>query len=330
MTSTRRRTGRRSALAALALGTLALPRIAGAQAGYPDRPLRVLVGFPAGSTGDMLMRIIAPRLGELLGQPIVVDNRPGAGSSIAADAVAHSRPDGYTLLLSTTANVINPSLFRNLGFDFASDLVPVLALSEAPALVVTHAASAVKDIATLIAAAKAKPDGITFASSGNGTFTHLYGELFNQSTGVRLMHVPYRGSSPAITDLLAGRVDLQFTPASTVVPQVLAGRLRALGVIGRRRMVALPDVPTLTEARVPGFEAALWFGLNAPRGTPPAVVQRLAAAFSEVLLQPAVREQLAAQSIEPLSSDPAGFAALIASEQEKWARVIQAADIKPE
>ncbi|MES2185486.1 MAG: tripartite tricarboxylate transporter substrate binding protein [Pseudomonadota bacterium] len=312
--------------AAVALGSGA----AGAQAAWPNQAVRVVVGFPAGTTGDLLMRIVAPKLGEALGQPVLVENRPGAGSSIAADAVAHARPDGYTLLLSTTANVINPSLFPKLPFDFVKDLVPVMVVGEAPALLVTSVSSPVTTVAGLVAAAKAKPGAMTFASSGNGTFTHLYGELFNQQAGVQLLHVPYKGSSQAVTDLLAGQVDLLFTPASTVIPHVKAGKLRALGTIGHRRLAALPDVPTFAEAHVAGFDSALWFGLNAPRGTPPAVVQRLAKEVTRVLALPEVREQLTAQSIDAVASSPASFGNLIRDEGKKWAAVIKAADIKVE
>jgi len=301
-----------------------------AQGAYPDKPVHVVVGFPAGTTGDLLMRIVAPKLGEALGQPVLVENRPGAGSSIAADAVAHARPDGYTLLLSTTANVINPSLFPKLGFDFTKDLVPVMVVGEAPALLVTSMSSSVSSLPGLMAAARARPGAMTFASSGNGTFTHLYGELFNQQAGVKLMHVPYKGSSQAVTDLLAGQVDLLFTPASTVIPHVKAGKLRALGTIGHRRLAALPDVPTFGEMNIPGFDSALWFGLHAPHGTPPAVVQRLAREVTRVLALPEVREQLSAQSIDAVASTPASFAALIRDEGHKWATVIKAADIKPE
>jgi tripartite-type tricarboxylate transporter receptor subunit TctC len=301
-----------------------------AQGAYPDKPVQVVVGFPAGTTGDLLIRILAPKLGEALGQPVLVENRPGAGSSIAANEVAHARPDGYTLLLSTTANVINPSLFTRLGFDFTKDLVPVAVVGEAPVLLVAAISSSVTSLPGLVAAAKARPGTMTFASSGIGTITHLYGEMFNQQTGVKLLHVPYKGSSQAVTDLLAGRVDLLFSPASTVTPYVKAGKLRALGTIGHRRLAALPEVPTFAEMNIPGFDSALWFGLNAPRGTPPAVVQRLAEAVTRVLALPEVRKQLSAQSVDVVPSTPASFAALIRDDGKKWATVIKTADIKPE
>uniref|UniRef100_UPI002606393B tripartite tricarboxylate transporter substrate-binding protein n=1 Tax=Limnohabitans sp. Rim8 TaxID=1100718 RepID=UPI002606393B len=254
-----------------------------AQAGYPNKPVRVVIGFPAGTTGDVVMRILAPLLGDLMGQAVIVENRPGAGSSIAAEAIARARPDGYTLLLSTTANVINPSLYPGLSFDFLRDLTPVTMLGEAPALLVGHPSLNAKSLTELVALAKTRPDSMSFASSGNGTFTHLYGELFNQTQGVRLTHIPYKGSSQALTDLLAGRVSLLFSPASTVMAHVKAGTLKAFGLIGRQRLAALPDVPSFAEVGIADFESALWFGLNAPAGTPADIVERLGKDLATVL-----------------------------------------------
>ena len=301
-----------------------------AQGGYPNKAVRVVIGFPAGTTGDVVMRIVAPLLGELLGQPVIVENRPGAGSSIAAESVARSRPDGYALLLSTTANVINPSLYPGLSFDFLRDLMPVALLGEAPALLVGHPGLAAKTLPELVALARTRPDSMSFASSGNGTFTHLYGELFNQTQGVHLTHIPYKGSSQALTDLMAGRVSLLFSPASTVIPHVKAGTLKAFGLIGRQRLPALPDVPTFAEAGIPGFESALWFGLNAPAGTPPEIVERLGKDLATVLARPDVRAQLAAQSFNTLPGGVAPFADLLSRESGKWSRVVKAANIKPD
>lgn len=301
-----------------------------AQAGYPNKPVRVVIGFPAGTTGDVVMRILAPLLGDLMGQPVIVENRPGAGSSIAAEAIARSRPDGYTLLLSTTANVINPSLYPGLSFDFLRDLTPVTMLGEAPALLVGHPSLNAKTLPELVALAKARPDSMSFASSGNGTFTHLYGELFNQTQGVRLTHIPYKGSSQALTDLLAGRVSLLFTPASTVMPHVKAGTLKAFGLIGRQRLAALPDVPSFAEAGIADFESALWFGLNAPAGTPADIVERLGKDLTTVLARPDLRAQLSAQSFNTLPAGVAPFADLLSKETGKWSRIVKAANIKPD
>lgn len=301
-----------------------------AQAGYPNKPVRVVIGFPAGTTGDVVMRILAPLLGDLMGQPVIVENRPGAGSSIAAEAIARSRPDGYTLLLSTTANVINPSLYPGLSYDFLRDLTPVTMLGEAPALLVGHPSLNAKTLPELVALAKARPESMSFASSGNGTFTHLYGELFNQTQGVRLTHIPYKGSSQALTDLLAGRVSLLFTPASTVMAHVKAGTLKAFGLIGRQRLTALPDVPSFAETGIADLESALWFGLNAPAGTPIDIVERLGKDLTTVLARPDVRAQLSAQSFNTLPGGVAPFADLLSKETGKWSRIVKAANIKPD
>lgn len=301
-----------------------------AQAGYPNKPVRVVIGFPAGTTGDVVMRILAPLLGDLMGQAVIVENRPGAGSSIAAEAIARARPDGYTLLLSTTANVINPSLYPGLSFDFLRDLTPVTMLGEAPALLVGHPSLNAKSLPELVALAKTRPDSMSFASSGNGTFTHLYGELFNQTQGVRLTHIPYKGSSQALTDLLAGRVSLLFSPASTVMAHVKAGTLKAFGLIGRQRLAALPDVPSFAEVGIADFESALWFGLNAPAGTPADIVERLGKDLATVLARPDVRAQLTAQSFNTLPGGVAPFADLLSKETGKWSRIVKAANIKPD
>jgi len=312
----------------IAMMALAGVSLASAQGLYPDKPVKIIIGFPPGTTGDVILRIVAPKLGESLGQPIVIENRPGAGSSIAAEAVARSRADGYTLLLSTTANVINASLVPGLSFDFLRDLIPVTLLAEVPVLLVGHPTASPKALPELIAAAKTKPDAMSYASSGNGTITHLYGELFNQTVGVHLTHIPYKGSSQALIDLLAGRVALLFTPASTVLPHIKAGLLTALGIIGQQRLPALPDTPLFAEAGIAGFDSALWFGLNAPAGTPPEVVERIGKELTRILARPDIKAQLAAQSINTLPGGSAHFSALLLKENTKWAAVIKSAKIK--
>jgi tripartite-type tricarboxylate transporter receptor subunit TctC len=308
---------------------LGLAALVPAHAAYPDRPIKIVVGFPPGSAGDLIARALAPRLGESLGQAVIVENRTGAGSSIAAESVVRSPADGYTLLLSTTANVINQSVSGSaLKFDFMRDLVPVILIAENPVLLVAPVASAYSNVAALIVAAKAAPGKITFASSGNGTFTHLYGELFNQSAGIKLTHVPYRGSTQALTDVLSGQVDLSFTPATPVLGQIKGGRLKALAVIGRNRMAALPDVPTFAEAGIPGFDLALWFGLHAPAGTPPAVIDKLSRELARLLESADIKGTLAAQSIYVVGDGPARFAEQIGRENMQWARIVKAADIK--
>lgn len=318
-------------VACLLLGALALLAAAGAlsQGSYPDKPVKIVVGFPPGTTGDVIARLMAPKLAEGLGQQILIENKPGAGSSIAAEAVARAPADGYTLLLSTIANTINPSMGK-LSFDFAHDLAPVALLAEAPGLLVAHPSAGVQNVHELIAAARARPGAILYGSSGNGTFTHLYGELFNLASEVKLVHVPYKGSSQALTDLLAGRIQLLFTPASTVIPHVKAGTLTALGAIGRQRLAALPKVPTLSESGIPGFEASLWFGLNAPAGTPRNVIERLNREVNRVLALPEVKGPLAAQSIDAVPGTSDAFATLIRKDTEKWARVVKTAGVKSE
>jgi tripartite-type tricarboxylate transporter receptor subunit TctC len=296
------------------------------QAGWPSKPVRIVVGFPPGTTGDILARIAAPRMSESLGEPVLVENRPGAGSSIAAEAVAKSAPDGYTLLLSTIANAINPSLYK-LGFDFSRDLAAVALLADVAGLLAAHP-SAPPTVQALISAAKASPGRISYASSGNGTVTHLWGEMLNGSGGIKLVHVPYKGSSQAVTDLLGGNVALLFTPASTVIPHVAAGKLAALAVIGRRRLAALPDVPTMTELGVAGFESGLWFGLNAPAGTPAPVIERLNAEARRAFGLAEVKAQLAAQGIDAVPGSPEAFAAFIRQETDKWARVVRESGAK--
>lgn len=315
--------------AAALLAATALPAVP-VRAAYPDKPIQVFVGFPAGSAGDLLARTLAPRLAERLRQPVVVDNRTGAGSSIAAEVVARAPADGYTLLLSTSANVINQSVSRGLKFDFARDLAPVMLVGENPVVLVGVSTTASRSLAALILRAKALPDRMTYASSGNGTFTHLYGELFNLTAGVKITHVPYRGSVPATTDLLAGVVDMSFTPVTPVLQHIKSGRLKAYAVIGKSRMAALPDVPTFAEAGIAGFDSALWFGLSAPAGTPPAVIERLDMELRQVLKLPEVKSQLDAQGIAIVGDGPVKFRQLIARENTQWARIVRAADIKAE
>jgi len=324
---------RRVALRGLLMGGVGLgaaPAVLAADAPgpYPEKPVHIIVGFPAGTTGDVIARVMAVPLARLLGQQVIVDNRPGAGSSIAAETVAHAPPDGYSLLLSTIANTINPSLY-SLSFDFARDLAGISLLAESPALLAAHPA-APATVRAIIASEKAGAGRLRYASSGNGTVTHLYGELFNLATGSRLAHVPYKGSSQAVADVVAGRVELLFSPASTVVPLVKAGKLNAVAAIGRGRIAALPDVPAMSEAGVEGFESGLWFGLNAPRATAAAIVARLNHDVAGALSSAEVREQLKAQSIEPATGTPQDFERFIARDTEKWARVVKAANVHVE
>jgi tripartite-type tricarboxylate transporter receptor subunit TctC len=312
----------------LSLLTIAIS-FAQAQTRYPDKPVRIVVGFPPGTSTDTLTRVVATRLSDALGQPLVVENKPGAGSSIAAEGVARSAPDGYTLLASSSANTVNPALYK-LSFDFERDLAPIGMIAEAPLLLIAHPSAGVKSVQQVIAAAKTKPGSLAYGSSGVGSFVHLNGELFKINTGIDLAHVPYKGSSQAIADLLSGQIPLLFTPASTAIPHVKAGKAVALGVISPRRSPALPDVPTMAEAGVRGSEAALWSGLHAPAGTPREVVARLNVELQKVLANPEVKAQFAAQSNDPLPGSPEQFANVIREDVQRWARVVKTAGIKSE
>ncbi len=297
-----------------------------AQVAYPASPIKIVVGFPPGVPGDVMARILAPKLAEGLGQPVIVENKPGAGSSIGADYVAKSPPDGYTLYISSIANSVNHNV-NKLPFHFLNDLAPISLVADVPGLLVAHP-SVPANLKDFIAAAKAKPEAFSYGSSGPGTSTHLYGELFNLATGTKLTHIPYKGSSQALTDLLGGQIQVMFTPGSTVLANVKAGQIRALAAIGQRRMPALPDVPTFAEQGIAGYEAAFWFGLNAPAGTPAPVISRLNREMVRVLAMADVRDQLLAQGIEPVSSSTERFGQFMREDVEKWARVVKAAGVR--
>jgi len=297
-----------------------------AQPAYPNKPIKLIVEFPPGSVADIVARIVGPKLGDGLGQPVVVENKPGAGGSIGAGFVVHSAPDGYTLLLSGANDTSNASLYK-LSFNVARDLAPIALIGESPGLLVAHP-SGPNGVRELITAANANPGHILYASSSPGTIAHLWGELFGLETGAKLTHIPYKGAAPATVDLLAGRVTVQFAPASTVVSHVKAGKLKALATIGRQRLEALPDVPTIAELGIKGFDAALWLGLSAPAGTPQAVIERLNRETVRVLDLPELKSQFAAQSINLLPSTSEQYGTLIRQDMEKWAKVIRTANIK--
>jgi tripartite-type tricarboxylate transporter receptor subunit TctC len=294
---------------------------------YPVRPVKIIVGFGAGASADIAARVIAEKMGEILGQQFVIENRPGGGSNIATEYVARAPKDGYTLLCGTVANTINTTLSSNLTFDFAKDFAPVALTVTLPNILVVHPSLGVDSVPALISLAKAKPDQIFFGSSGVGTSPHLSGELFNQMAGIKLVHVPYPGSAQAVTDLLAGRVQVMFSPASTVLPQVGAGKLEALASTEIRRTSAAPDLSTMDEAGLPGFDTSVWFGLLAPAGTPPQVIATLNRAVNEALASEDVLARLRVQGMDPLGGTPQDFAHTIASETDKWARVISAARV---
>jgi len=295
---------------------------------YPVRPIRVVVGFSAGSGADISARVVGQRMSQILGQQIVVENKTGAGSSLAADLVARAPKDGYTLLMATIANVINAVVTPNLSFDFRKDFAPVVRLTTTPNILVVHPSVGVKSVKELIDLAKAKPDQLSFASSGVATGTHLAAELFKVMTGVKMVHVPYAGSPQAVTDLLAGRVQVFFSPASTVLQHVREGKLVALASTEARRAAMAPDLPTMAEAGLPGFETGLWFGLVAPAGTPKEIIDKLARAGNEALKTDEVGKALAPQGIDLVGGSPEEFAHYLDSEMKRWATVAEAAGLK--
>jgi tripartite-type tricarboxylate transporter receptor subunit TctC len=310
---------------------IALPvvsRIAWAQT-YPARPVRIVVGLTAGSASDIVARIMGQWLSERLGQQFIVENRPGAGTNIAAEAVVRSIPDGYTLLLAASPNAINASLYDKLSFNFISDIAPVAAISREPNVIVVNPSLPTRTVPELIAYAKANPGRINMASAGNGTTSHLAGELFKMMTGVNMVHVPYRGGGPALTDLLAGQVQVFFPPMVVPVGQIRAGKLRALAVTTATRSEALPDVPTVGEF-VPGYEASVWFGLGVPKGTPAEVINRLNQETNAALTDIKIKVRMAESGGTVLPGSPADFGKLIAEETDKWSKVVREANIKPE
>ena len=314
----------------LAAGAAALPavsRFAWAQA-YPARPVRIVVTFPAGSTSDILARPMAQWLQERLGQPFVVDNRPGAGGTIGTEAVVRASPDGYTLLLISGAHTVNATLYDKLSFNFIRDIAPVAGISRETGAMVVNPSVPAQTVPDFIAYAKANPGKINMASAGIGSSTHVAGELFKMMTGVTMVHVPYRGSPPALTDLLGGQVQVYFGPIAGSIEYVRAGTLRALAVTTAKRSEALPALPTVGEF-VPGYEASAVWGLGAPRNTPAGIVDKLNKETNAGLADPKIKAQLELGGTV-LAGSPTDFGKLIADETERWAKVIRFANIKPE
>lgn len=297
---------------------------------YPVKPVRVISGFPPGSGADITARLVGQKLGEALGQQFLIDNRPGAGSNIAAELAAKAAPDGYTIFIGTVANAINATLYAKLPFEFARDFAPVTLATSAPNVLVVHPSLPVKTVQELIAFARARPGQINYGSAGTGTAPHLSAELFKSMAGITLVHIPYKGSPPAVTDLMGGQVTMMFSPASSVLPHVKSGRLRALAVTTAARLPTLPDLPTVAESGLPGYETVTWFGFVVPAATPRDIVVRLNAEIGRVLAQPEVRQQFAGQGIDVIGGTPEEFAAYIRAEIVKWARVIKASGARAE
>jgi len=314
--------------ATLAAATLTLAA-AGAPAAYPEKPVRLVVPFPAGGGADFMARTMAQKLGERLGQPVVLDHRGGAGGSIAAEAVAIAAPDGYTLLFGTMGTqAINPNLYAKLRYDPLKDFAPISPTHATPRVLVVHPSVPAQSVPELIALAKAKPGQLTFGSAGNGSSSHLSGELFKSMAGVDMTHVPYKGSGPAAADLLGGRISMVFDSIAVYSDHIKAGKVRALGVTSLKRSDALPGVPAIAEAGLAGFDVSNWLGVLAPAATPKEIVVRLNGELRVVMADPELRKQLAAVGIEPLYATPEAFAEAIRSELAKWARVIKAAGVR--
>ena len=307
---------------------LAVAPFAHAQDDYPNRTVRIIVPFAPGGSTDVVARILADKLGTDLKQSFVVENRAGAGGNIGADAVAKASPDGYTLLMGTTGVLaINKYLYKEMSFDPERDLVPVSYTSLITNILVVNPQVPAKTVSELVALARAKPGSLTFASSGAGSSTHLSAELFKSMAGVDILHVPYKGSSQAITDLMGGQVTMLFDNAPSSIPFVEQGKLRALAVTSTKRLPNLPDVPTLDEAGVKGYESLSWSGIMAPAGTPKRVIDKLNAAIGKILRDPDVKQRFASLGVEPVGGPPEAFSRHIRAESEKWARVVKTANI---
>jgi tripartite-type tricarboxylate transporter receptor subunit TctC len=315
-------------LAAAAVALPAVSRVASAQT-YPSRPVHLIVGFAPGGGNDIVARLMGQWLSEQLGQQSVIENRPGAGTNIATEAVVNARPDGYTLLLVASAAAINATLYKKLNFNFIRDIAPVAGIIRLPNVMLVNPSFPAKTVPEFIAYAKANPGKISMASSGNGSSTHVAGELFKMMTGIDMVHVPYRGTGPAMTDLLGGQVQVMFPPTVSPIAFIRSGKLRALGVTTSTRSEALPDIPTIGDF-VPGYEASAWYGVGAPKNTPAEIVEKLNKEINAGLSDPTMKARLAELGGIVLGGSPADFGRLIAEETEKWGKVVKFSGAKVE
>ena len=297
---------------------------------YPSRPVRIISPFAPGGGNDALCRIVAQKLGENLKQQIIVENRAGANGIVGTEVAARSVPDGYTIVLIPSGHAVNASLYKKLPFDSLRDFSPITLAGSSPLVLAVHPSLPANNVRELIALARARPGQLTYVSAGVGASGHLGAALFETLTNTKMVHIPYKGMALAVTDLMSGQVSLTFGTSLSVVPHVRSGRLRALATTGTRRSPALPDLPTVTEAGVPGFEASLWYGFVGPARLTPEIVQRLNSAIVAVLQLPEIRERLASQGVDPQSNTPEEFAKLLVSDVECWAKVIQRAGVQPE
>jgi tripartite-type tricarboxylate transporter receptor subunit TctC len=298
--------------------------------GYPNKPVHVIISFPAGTATDIVGRVVTQKLADLWGQPVVAENRAGAGGSIGTAAVAKAAPDGYTLLIDSNAHVVTPAIYAKLPYDTLKDFVDISPLAGQPNVLVVTPSSSVKSLADFLAEARARPGQVNFASAGIGSGTHLNLEKFKLVTGINVVHVPYKGTPEVVSDLMAGRVNYYFAPIAPAIPLIRDGRLRALAVTSAKRSSELPDVPTVAEAGVPGFEFTLWFGLWGPTGMPADIVDKISKDVNRALASPDVRERLAKLGSEAMIMTPGEFSQFVRRELDDYARIIKAAGIKPQ
>lgn len=303
--------------------SLVLTAPANAQS-YPNKPVRVVVPYPPGGPTDIVARVLFQQVSEATGQQFLVDNRAGAGGNIGAEIVAKSPADGYTLLIGTTAHAINMSLFKNLSYDVQKDFAPVSLLTQGPLVLVAHPQFPANSIKEVIELAKSKSGGLNFASSGNGQSTHLSAELFNTMAGIKMSHVPYKGSAPALTDVMSGQVDVMFDTTLSAMPFVKAGKLKALGLTSPVRSPAAPDVPTIAESGLPGYEVFAWNGVFVPAGTPKAIIQQLNDQIRKAMLLPQVKDKFSAQGFAASWNSPENFGVFVKNEVDKWTRTVKA------
>jgi tripartite-type tricarboxylate transporter receptor subunit TctC len=315
-------------LAAGAAVVPAVSRIATAQT-YPTRPVRFIIGYPPGGSADITARLLGQWLSERLGQPFVIESRPGASTNIATEAVVRAPPDGYTLLLVAPANAINATLYEKLNFNFISDIAPVAGIIRFPNVMVVNPSVPAKTVPEFIAYAKANPGRLNMASSGNGSTIHVSGELFKMMTGVNMIHVPYRGGAPALTDMISGQVQVMFDNVPTSIEFIRAGKLRALAVTTATRSEVLPDLPTVADF-VPGYEASAWYGVGVPKGTPDDIIGKLNKEINAILAEPKAKARLADLGASLLAGSPADFGKLVADETEKWGKVVKFSGAKPD
>ena len=310
-------------LIAIAVFALAAPAHHASAQNFPLKPIRFVVPLAAGGPGDVLARAIGQKLSERVGQPVVIDNRPGANTNVGTEFVAKAPPDGYTLLATASTLTINPSLYATLPYDPVKDFAPITLIALTPLILVVHPSLPVKSVKELIALARSKPGQLNYGSAGNGSALHLAGEMFNSLARVKLVHVPYKGVTGAFSDLLGGQISIMFPGAPIALPQVRAGKLRALGTTGARRTPAAPELPPIGESGLPGYEVSVWYGMLAPAGTPAAVINRLHPEISKIVQLPEIKERWAVLGAEPLHNTPEQFAAFLKADLGKWAKVVR-------